>query len=157
MIFLGLTLDCRVLKISGLTLLFAFLLVKASPQVSLTVVGHALGVVPIACAVLIGAIGVLATVLASVYPAIDGMKDSLGDRGVRILVAIEATTKEIRENTLLAIYLAAFVYLLIFLGPLLGVFLLSIDTALYSFAKTTRDTVLLSSIAIFFCCSFRCC
>lgn len=67
---------------------------------------------PIICGVLIGAVSVLSTMLMVIYPALGERKITLGERYQKLMKSLPGLTTEIRDDTLVSVFLTACVLVL---------------------------------------------
>lgn len=146
---LGLTLHSRTLRISLSILAVSGGVSYSLPELGSSVAPHATSIGPLACGLLIGASGVLATLLSVVYPALVRVKKRLQDRGNLILDSLGETTREIRENTLFVLYLTAFVYALAISTPFVLELIDRFHLPCYGYLRGAKHTLLLASLLLF--------
>lgn len=103
-------LNCGLLAISAL-------LVSYFPLVWETISNHSAVMLPITCGILIGAIGILSTVLVSIYSTIIDLSAELKGNGFSLLSKLEIVVSEIKQSAVLSVVLTFFVYCLGVLSP----------------------------------------
>lgn len=146
---LGLTLHYQALRISVGVLSVAGIIVFLWPAIGSGVSFHVASLAPLVCGLLIGAVGVLATLLSVVYPAIVRLKDQLSDSGAVVLEAISQTTAEIKDNTLFVLYLTALVYSVNIASPLVSHSLINSQLPCFEYLRGVKNTVMLASLFLY--------